>query len=247
MKGIAGWTVALALVSLQQVTFEGTAWRLVALPGHPPEAIAALKRAISIRFESGRVSGFSGCNAFNGPYTLDQSRVTFGDLAGTMMACGEPGVAGLEETFRRVLAGRAAYTIAGDRLTLKTEAGAILIFEKEARATLDGNAWSITAYLDGRQGFVDLPSDAALTLTFENGRASGQAGCNSFQTTYEIDANTLKFAPIATTRRMCPATLMVQERDLLEAIASANRWVIEGNVLHLWRADGVRVLTANRR
>jgi heat shock protein HslJ len=247
MKWIACVTSVAVVLGLQTVSLEKTAWRLVTLVGHPPEAVAALKRGITIRFEAGRVTGFSGCNAFNGPYTVDQNRLTFGDLAGTMMACGEPVIARLEDTFRKVLVGRATYRIDGDRLILKTEAGGLLAFEKEVKATLEGAPWTVTAYHNGRQSDVTPLADAALTVAFESGTASGHAGCNTFRAPYTIDEGTLTFGVIATTRRLCPATQMVQEREFLEAIASTERWVIDSSGLQLFRADGERVLTAHRR
>ncbi|MDU8884865.1 META domain-containing protein [Yeosuana sp. MJ-SS3] len=36
-----------------------------------------------------RVSGFSGCNRFNGSYTIDGNNITFGPLASTKMMCRE--------------------------------------------------------------------------------------------------------------------------------------------------------------
>ncbi len=112
---------------------DNTAWHLVGMEGQPPAAITALRRSISIRFEAGRVSGFSGCNAFSGPYTVIGSRVTFGDLAGTMMACGEPGAARLEEAFKNALSAPAAFVVHGDQLTLTYDSGAVLTFKKEGR------------------------------------------------------------------------------------------------------------------
>jgi heat shock protein HslJ len=115
-------------------SLDKTSWRLVRMEGQTPAALAALRRSISIRFEAGRVVGFSGCNAFSGPYTLSQNRVTFGDLAGTMMACGEPEAARLEEAFKNALSAPATVTIRGDRLTLTNDSGAVLTFEREVRA-----------------------------------------------------------------------------------------------------------------
>ena len=117
----------------EPTSLDKTSWRLVRMEGQTPAALAALRRSISIRFEAGRVVGFSGCNAFSGPYTLSQNRVTFGDLAGTMMACGEPDAARLEEAFKNALSAPATVTIRGDRLTLTNDSGAVLTFEREVR------------------------------------------------------------------------------------------------------------------
>lgn len=230
---------------VQPTTFEGTTWRLVSQPGQAPETIAGLPRAITIRFESGRVSGFSGCNTFRGPFTLDGNLVTFGALAGTMMACAEPDRNALERAFTVALSSPVSYEIAGDRLTLTTETGAALSFEMETPMPLEGGVWRVTGYNNGRQAVVSPLLNSQLTIAFQSGTATGSAGCNTFRAAYTADAANLTFGPAATTRRMCADDLMTQEREFLAAIASSSRWVTEGGALHLHRADGERVLTAS--
>jgi heat shock protein HslJ len=248
MTRVAALSTVLAFtVGLQAVPLEKTAWRLVTMPGHSSAAIAALTRPITIRFDSGRVAGFSGCNAFNGPFTLDQNRVTFGDLAGTMMACGDPGIAALEETFRRLLVGRVSYTTDVARLTITTSTGAILTFEREARATFESVTWEVTEYTNGQQTVVSPLPKIELTIAFEYGIARGSSGCNTFRAAYTADESSLKFGPLTTTRRACAAAVMAQEAEVLGALASTVRWTIQGNSLKLLRADGEVVLSGARR
>ena len=240
-------TVLAFTAGSQPLTLERTTWRLVTMPGHASSTIAALKRPITIRFDAGRVSGFSGCNAFNGPYTLDQNRVTFGDFAGTMMACGEPGIVGLEDTFRRLLVGRVSYAVDVARLTLTSQTGAVLTFEKQARATLEGVTWGVTLYNNGRQADVGPLPDTDLTIAFTYGTARGSSGCNTFRATYTADESGLTFGPVSTTRRICPPMAMAQEREFLAALSSTARWDIQDGVLQLIAATGERVVRANRR
>jgi len=134
---------------VQPASFEDTTWRLVSLPGQAPATIAGLPRAITIRFESGQVSGFSGCNTFKGPFTLNGNLVTFGALAGTMMACAEPDRNALERAFTAALSSPVSYEIAGDRLTLTTEPGAVVTFEMEAPMPLEGGRGASRATTTG--------------------------------------------------------------------------------------------------
>lgn len=248
MTRVAALSTVLAFTAvLQPPPLERTTWRLITMPGHSSATIAALKRPITIRFEADRVTGFSGCNAFNGPYTSDPNRITFGDLAGTMMACGEPGVAGLEEAFRRLLVGRVSYTIDVARLTVTTGAGAILTFEKEARATFEAVTWVITGYDNGRQAIVSPLANTEPTITFEYASVSGSAGCNTFRAPYKADDTNLTIGPVTITRRACNAAVMAQEREVLSVLASAARWSIEGTALRLLRTDGEVVLVGARR
>ena len=55
----------------------------------------------TITFEAnGRVSGDDGCNGFSGSFEADGSKLTFGPLAGTQMACTGPA----DEVSRKVTA-----------------------------------------------------------------------------------------------------------------------------------------------
>jgi len=49
-----------------------------------------------------------------------------------------------------------------------------------------------------------------------------------------IDGSMIEFGPLATTLMMCPETAMVQERLVLDALANARRWSIDGDRLTLW-------------
>lgn len=54
------------------------------------------------------------------------------------------------------------------------------------------------------------------TVSFENGRITGNTGCNSFNGNFRLDAGRLNAGPLATTRRGCAGRLQnAQERDLI--------------------------------
>jgi len=72
------------------LALEGPTWQLAVPAAQRPGVADNEKRTPTARFEGGRVSGFSGCNQFFGPYALDRDRVVIGPLAGSMMACEPP-------------------------------------------------------------------------------------------------------------------------------------------------------------
>ncbi len=92
-------------------------WKLVELRGQPVPALDREPHLI-LKAEDGRVSGFGGCNGFVGGYTLDEatSRIRFGQLASTMMAC-DKGM-DVEQRFHEVLQEVDNYSLSGDRMTL---------------------------------------------------------------------------------------------------------------------------------
>ena len=82
---LAGCT---ALAQPSTASLENTYWKLTELGG---KSIAVSRPAQEPHFilhpDTRRVSGAGGCNRFIGSYQLDGDRLTFGQTAGTMMAC----------------------------------------------------------------------------------------------------------------------------------------------------------------
>ena len=79
-----------ALAQPSTASLENTYWKLTELGGKP---IAVARPAQEPHFilhpDTRRVSGAGGCNRFIGSYQLNGDMLTFGQTAGTMMACGE--------------------------------------------------------------------------------------------------------------------------------------------------------------
>src|SRR5262245_52981011 len=62
--------------------------------------------------------------------------------------------------------------------------------EEGATLSLEGVTWQLTNYV-GTDGAEATPV-AETTLTFADGRVSGNTGCNSFSAAYTVDGQTLK-------------------------------------------------------
>ena len=224
-------------------SLDATGWQLKELPGTESGALARLPRPVAVRFESGRLSGFAGCNNFTGSYELEGDRLVIGPVATTQMACPEPG-SSVEQAFHRALKGSWRYTLAGDELTATTDSGATLRFVREAPPQLAGVDWKVTSFNNNRHAVVGVIGDSSLTLAFKDGKVSGSAGCNNFHGGYKAEGSKIQFGPLATTRRACEESLMTQEKEFLAALASAVTWKIDGNVLDMHRSDGERAIWA---
>ena len=81
-------TAAPALAQPAPASLENTYWKLTELGG---KSIAATSQEphFILHSDTRRVSGAGGCNRFIGGYQLDGDLLTFGQTAGTMMACGD--------------------------------------------------------------------------------------------------------------------------------------------------------------
>jgi len=69
-------------------TLANTYWKLTRLGG-VPVLVGAKQREphLVLREQEMRVTGSGGCNRFSGSYALDGDRISFGQIAATMMAC----------------------------------------------------------------------------------------------------------------------------------------------------------------
>jgi XRE family transcriptional regulator, regulator of sulfur utilization len=93
-----------------------TTWVTIELAG-VPVPLTPTERQPSLRFAAGgRVSGSDGCNRISATYTLAGSRITFGPIAATRMAC--PGIESLAGKFEAALTGAVRWRLAGARLQL---------------------------------------------------------------------------------------------------------------------------------
>jgi heat shock protein HslJ/uncharacterized lipoprotein YbaY len=85
-----------------------------------------------------------------------------------------------------------------------------------AAAPLLGGEWMVDTVDDDRLDYTQL------SLKFRaDGSLSGQAGCNSYTTTYRVDGGTLDVGDTAATMMSCPAEVMAQEELFLEVLQDA--------------------------
>jgi putative lipoprotein len=97
-------------------------------------------------------------------------------------------------------------------------------------AELWGTAWRLAdmggaSVLDGAEATLEFP---------ERGKIAGKGSCNRFFGTAEITGDGLKLGPLGATRMACPEPVMAQEGRYLKALAGAERYSVEGDVLQIY-------------
>lgn len=89
-------------------------------------------------------------------------------------------------------------------------------------------------------GLVDeVPSGATITVSFEDGQASGRAACNSYGGAYHAgDDGSMSFDDFAVTEMGCEAPLMTLESAYLEALGGVTGFDVDaGRGLRLVNGD----------
>jgi len=100
-------------------------------------SIVAGTSLTAIFAEAGTVAGSGGCNDYSGPYTSTTSTIKIGPLATTRKLCDSPtGVDEQETQFLTAMQAATTWTIAGEELELRDDAGAL---QASFRATLGGS------------------------------------------------------------------------------------------------------------
>jgi heat shock protein HslJ len=95
VKWLAGFAIALGIpVAVAQTKpdepLENTYWKLTWLGAAPISVAPGAREPHFILHRDGlRVTGSGGCNRFTGGYEIAGDRLSFGKMAGTMMACQE--------------------------------------------------------------------------------------------------------------------------------------------------------------
>jgi putative lipoprotein len=118
-----------AVAGTTDAALENTYWKLIRV-GSKNVSQPAGAREIHFTLEpsKARASGFTGCNTFSGPYTLDGNHLIFGNLAATMMAC--PDGANIEPAVQQALGETATWRIDGRTLELSDPGGTVVaVFE----------------------------------------------------------------------------------------------------------------------
>jgi heat shock protein HslJ len=193
---------------------------------------------VSARFDRTEVSGEGGCNTYRAPYTLDGSSMRIGpDIATTLIGCDGP-EASVERVYLRRLPQVRSYVIVRSRLTLRDDDGdPLLVYEASGVEHLDGE-WIVTGYYTGDA--VQSPlAGTELTAAFDGAQVSGTTGCNSFGGSVETSADDIAIGPLTQTLIGCPsAAIQQQETDYLAALELASTFLVTGDRLELFRADG---------
>lgn len=118
-----------------------------------------------------------------------------------------------------------------DASSIQYELLELIAKDPVAELNLANTQWR---YLGRQIDGVLQPAPTELTLNFDDTRASGNAGCNSFSAGFIQEGARLTFAPIASTKRAClDGERQSQEQLYLQALGQVSSWHREKQRLSL--------------
>ncbi len=191
------------------------------------------------------INGSSGCNSYMGAASIDGSSVSFGPLAGTLMACAEPEVMDQEQVFVTLLQSVDQWETTSDGVDLKVD-GDTVIQLVAVDTNLADTTWDVVAVNNQSGGVQSVVDGSAPTLIFdEESGVTGSTGCNNFFGSYSTDGDTIAFSGIGATEMYCADTAD-QEMWILAALDEATAYVVTSQTLEFFDESGSRLLTASR-
>jgi len=103
---------------------------------------------------------------------------------------------------------------------------------------LDGSAWVLTTINNDTAIIGNSP-----TLAFEDDMVSGNASCNTYSGSYQVEGETISFGPLARTEMYCmePEGVMDQEQTYLEILEAAQRFESTENILTIYSDSGEKL------
>ncbi|MCY4368667.1 MAG: META domain-containing protein [bacterium] len=127
---LTGLVLLLAACGSDQTPLADTEWRLVALGDAAVPAGMAGSDAGAEFATATDMTGWTGCNAYSASYRARGSELRLGDLEWTEAGCPSQALFRQEQRMQDSPATVERFEVSGDRLTLHSEGGQVLVFER---------------------------------------------------------------------------------------------------------------------
>lgn len=231
--------------SVEPAVFQGD-WNIVEMNGEDL-SFGEVLPYVSFNVAESRFSGNAGCNMLSGQFDLNtkDGKISFGSVAATRMYCPDMELeTSLIDAIENVFGFEVSLTEnTVDSILLKGEDGQ-KILKLMKRSKLDGH-WNIVALNDS----AVVTSEKIPFMDFRSnyGRVFGCFGCNSYNSSIEIDesAGKIKFGNGAMTMMMCPDIEI--ERNIGAAVSEVEKFNInEDGILILSDSEGNVLLKLER-
>ena len=109
-------------------------------------------------------------------------------------------------------------------------------------ANLEGRLWRMQSYRGADGQMLETLPDIKTTAEFTDGQVGGNAACNTYNGSYELDGDQINFGLMMTTMMACPQEVMDQETAYLVGLDQAATFEVTEDSLRILDADGEVVL-----
>jgi len=109
--------------------------------------------------------------------------------------------------------------------------------------SLEDLLWTLVSYVNDEGETVAVLPETEITIEFQDGEFGGNAGCNNYFGSYEVEGGGLAFGPMGSTMMACLPAVMEQEVQYLAALGNLASYQVVGGELQMMDGDGEIVLT----
>ena len=233
-------------------TLAGTTWYLIAFnQAGSSKSILPGTEITALFDDKGTVAGSAGCNQYTATYQTTLSGLSIKSPISTKMSCSSPaGIMTQESAYLTTIQGASTYSIVNSILTIMDSNGrAILTYAKAppnvmTPSPMVGTTWYLTSIVEGRGTIWSPTAGSPISVLFSNdGKVSGDAGCNQYTGSYSLSGNSLAISPnFATTAMFCAEPgVMDIEQTYLAVLPQMTLYQITGSQLTL--SDGAGKIT----
>jgi heat shock protein HslJ len=190
---------------------------------------------LGLRFtDDGRLVASAGCNTLSGPVTVEDGRLSVGELSMTEMGCA-PDLHAQDQLLSGFLAGGPSWALDGERLVL-TAGTTELVLTREAELPLVGTTWTADTLITGDVA-GSTPAGVTLTLVFGTDSVAIGGLCNLRELPYRVAGSTLTFEARPMTMMACAPEIMTMEQAAVALFDGATTYRIDTHALTILR-DG---------
>lgn len=220
-------------------------WILKSINGsNVSESFPGKTPTIEFDIAKSRVTGNSGCNNYNGSYTLTGNKFSAPNLASTRMACVNGGE---EHTYLQLLSKSSEISINKNGELVFTQDGkTVLVFEVQSLTaeTLKGE-WVLQSIQGATANVHYKKNIPTINFNSEDMRVSGSTSCNNYNSTFSLTNKKLTIERMITTRRAC-IDGMEGEAKFTELLSGESDIDLDNGLLILKR-NGLHTLTFIRK
>jgi heat shock protein HslJ len=191
--------------------------------------------------EKGQIAAQAGCNHIFGKLAIDGDKLVATEMGSTDMGCEKPRM-DQDEWLTKFLTSKPTWKLNGDELVLTSGETEIKFLDRKVAdpdRKLIGPKWTVTSLLDG-EGASSVPSGVLAVLSFsEDGKVSGNTGCNILNGEAKVAGDKVTFGQIAVTKRLCTEPAGPVEGHILGVLQGEVGWRIEADRLVLVHPSGL--------
>ena len=184
-------------------------WHIISIDNKKiADKVNGIEPSFSVDIAKKEYAAITGCNNLMGNFEVkapNKIKMTRG--ISTMMACDNMDV---ELGLSRIIPTITNYKLANDTLSLldaKKNIKAQFKLKKENKSALLKGGWELDYMGMASAPVEELFPTKKPTLEFDikEETFTGNGGCNTYSSTYQLDGHKLKFSAIASTKMACPA------------------------------------------